>query len=259
MRQIAEHSNICLAYVSGRDRKLILDAIEEFYLPMPDFAIGDVGTTLYRVINGNWQMSEDWSDEIGQDWKRLESGKLSALLEDIKEIRLQEPEKQKQYKVSYYTDHKVDPQPLINKIRDVLAQNSIRATIIWSIDEISAKGLLDIIPPRANKLHAIQFLMRQEHFPENRTVFAGDSGNDLDVLTSGLQTIVMKNASEDVRKEATEKLSKKDLTNRLYLPRGNFFGMNGNYAAGVIEGIVHFIPETRELIENAVQKSNKAF
>jgi len=42
-RKVAEHSNIYLAYVSGRDKKLILDAIEEFYLPVPDYAIGDVG------------------------------------------------------------------------------------------------------------------------------------------------------------------------------------------------------------------------
>ena len=45
LRRLAEQDNIYLAYVSGRDRKLILDAIEEFYLPMPDFAIEDVGTT----------------------------------------------------------------------------------------------------------------------------------------------------------------------------------------------------------------------
>ena len=67
LRRLVEHPNIYLAYVSGRDRKRILDAIEEFYLPMPDYAIGDVGTTLYPVINGNWQLSEDWSNEIAQD------------------------------------------------------------------------------------------------------------------------------------------------------------------------------------------------
>jgi hypothetical protein len=41
---------------------------------------------------------------------------------------------------------------------------------------------------------------------------------------------------------------------RLYLPEGNFWGLNGNYAAGVIEGLVHFIPETRELVAAAVEK-----
>jgi sucrose-6-phosphatase len=48
------------------------------------------------------------------------------------------------------------------------------------------------------------------------------------------------------------KMSDKDMLNRLYLPEGNFWGMNGNYAAGVMEGLVHFIPETRELIAAAV-------
>ena len=253
-RQLVEDSDISLAYVSGRDKKLILDAIEEYYLPMPDYAIGDVGTTLYRVINGDWQMSDDWSDEIGQDWKSPARGKLSEFLEDMEEIWLQEPEKQKQYKVSFYTDQNVYPQRLIKKIRGVLAEKDVRANIIWSVDEISTDGLLDIIPPRANKLHAIQFIMQQEHFLEDRTVFAGDSGNDLDVLTSGLQTILVKNATEDIRKEAIKKLSEKNLTNRLYLPQGNFFGMNGNYAAGLMEGLVRFIPETGELIAKAVEK-----
>jgi hypothetical protein len=143
---------------------------------------------------------------------------------------------------------------LIKKIRAVLAKKGVRASIIWSVDEISANGLLDIIPARANKLNAIQFLMQQERFSEDRMVFAGDSGNDLDVLTSGLQAILVKNAMDEVRKEAIETLSGKHMTNRLYLPKGNFYGMNGNYAAGLIEGLVHFVPETRSLIAKVVEK-----
>ncbi|MBW2431255.1 MAG: HAD-IIB family hydrolase [Desulfobacterales bacterium] len=254
-RQLAEHANISLAYVSGRDKKLILDAIEEFYLPEPDYAISDVGTTLYRVIDGNWQLSDDWSDEIGKDWKGLNWEELAELFEAVDDIELQEPEKQSLYKVSFYTDPHVDQQQMKKHIRIILDEKGIRANIIWSVDEIGTNGLLDIIPVRANKLHAIEFLMQQEHFCEERTVFAGDSGNDLDVLTSGLQTILVKNALDEVRREALETLSAKNMLNRLYLPRGNFWGMNGNYAAGVMEGLVHFIPETDELIADAVEKA----
>ena len=116
LRQLAEHSNIHLAYVSGRDRKLILDAIEEFYLPMPDFAIGDVGTTLYRVIDGDWQLSEDWGDEIAQDWKGLSWEGLAKFFEDIEELRLQETEKQNKHKLSFYADQDVAQQQLMKKI-----------------------------------------------------------------------------------------------------------------------------------------------
>ena len=254
-RRLAEHSHIYLAYVSGRDRQLILDAIEEFYLPLPDYAIGDVGTTLYRVVNDDWQLSEDWSDEIGIDWKGLSWEGLAEFFEDMGDIRLQEPEKQTRYKLSFYTDQNIDHQRLINDIRLILKQKHVSANIIWSVDETGTNGLLDILPPRANKLHAIQFLMQQEQFSEDRTVFAGDSGNDLDVLTSGLQAILVKNAMAEVRQEAVNKMSDKDMLNRLYLPEGNFWGMNGNYAAGVMEGLVHFIPETGRLIAEAVEKT----
>jgi hypothetical protein len=254
-RRLAEHPHIYLAYVSGRDRKLILDAIEEFYLPLPDYAIGDVGTTLYRVTNDNWQLSQDWSDDIGKDWKGLSWEGLAECFEDMDDIRLQEPEKQTRHKLSFYTDQHIDHQRLINDIRLVLKQQRIRANIIWSVDETGTSGLLDILPPRANKLYAIEFLMQQEQFSGDHTVFAGDSGNDLDVLTSGLQAILVKNAMAEVRKEAVKKLSQKNMENRLYLPEGNFWGLNGNYAAGVIEGLVHFVPETGELVAAAVEES----
>ena len=68
----------------------------------------------------------------------------------------------------------------------------------------------------------------------------------------GLQAILVKNATEDVRKHAIESLSATQMTERLYLPRGNFFGMNGHYAAGVLEGLAHFIPETENVIATAV-------
>jgi sucrose-6F-phosphate phosphohydrolase len=252
-RRLVEHSGIYLAYVSGRDKQLILDAIDEFYLPVPNYAIADVGTSLYRITDGDWQLSDDWRHEIGKDWKGLGWEALSELLEDMEEIRLQEPEKQNRYKLSFYSDKNIDHQRMIKKIRGVLAEEGIRANIVWSIDEVSSNGLLDIIPARANKLHAVQFLMQLERFPADHTVFAGDSGNDLDILTSGLQAILVKNAADDVRKEAMNMLSAKHMADRLYLAGGNFYGMNGNYAAGLMEGLVHFIPETDVLIAKALE------
>ncbi|MGD2272354.1 MAG: HAD-IIB family hydrolase [Desulfobacterales bacterium] len=253
-RRIAEHPDICLAYVSGRDKKLILDAIKEFYLPVPQYVIGDVGTTLYQIAKGIWHLSEDWSREIGQDWKGLDWAERTEIIADIKEIRLQESEKQNQYKLSYYTEAGADHQKLMKIIQERFAQRGVRVGIVWSVDEMDKAGLLDILPSRANKLHAIQFLMQKEKFSEKRTVFAGDSGNDVAVLTSGLQAILVKNAADDVRREVIEILSKKQLTDRLYLPRGNFFGMNGNYAAGVLEGLAHFIPETGAWIAGALEQ-----
>jgi hypothetical protein len=41
-------------------------------------------------------------------------------------------------------------------------------------------------------------------------------------------------------------VSEKGLGDTLYCARGGFLGMNGNYCAGVLEGLAHYIPETRE-------------
>ena len=93
--------------------------------------------------------------------------------------------------------------------------------------------------------------MADKAFEESNTVFAGDSGNDLDVLVSGLQAILVNNAAEDVRQTAIHRLTEDGHSDWLYLARGGFAGMNGNYAAGVLEGLVHFFPATAEWINSA--------
>jgi hypothetical protein len=252
-QKLAEHPDIYLAYVSGRDKKLILDAIDKYRLPVPAFAIGDVGTTIYRIDSGSWRPSEEWTREIGQDWKNVSRERLADLLADMRELRPQEAAKQSRYKLSYYCDQNIDHGQTAANIRDRFARRNVRANIIWSVDELRETGLLDIVPALANKLHAIEFLMQQEQFPDECSVFAGDSGNDLDVLTSGLQAVLVRNAARGVFEEAYGTLAGKHLTNRLYASRGDFFGMNGNYAAGVMEGLVHYIPETEKIIADAVR------
>lgn len=251
--RLAERPEMTLVYVTGRNKILIMDAIKEFAIPVPDFAIGDVGTTLYRVTNGKWEMTASWSRHIGKDWKGLVGHDLTGLLDDFDEIRLQEPEKQNQYKLSYYADRTVNHYHLVDKIRRRLQAKGINAGIIWSVDEPNELGLIDILPEHATKLHAIKFLLQTQGIHKQRAVFAGDSGNDLDALTSGLQAILVKNAAEDVRKEALEIMSQKQMMDRLYLAQGNFFGVNGNYTGGVLEGLAHFFPETEHWIKEAIR------
>jgi len=86
--------------------------------------------------------------------------------------------------------------------------------------------------------------------PASRTIFAGDSGNDLAVLTSGMQSVLVANAAQDVRETALQAVRENGHRDSLYLAKGSFFGMNGNYAAGVLEGLVHFFPETTAWLSN---------
>lgn len=250
---LASRPDLKLAYVTGRHKALVKQAIRDYSLPEPDYVIGDVGTTLYHVQGNVWRMDQAWRDEIGRDWHGLKHDTITALLSDIHApgFELQDPEKQNQYKISFYTAASADIGTLDDKISKIFADNGITANLIWSRDEARNKGLLDILPRRANKVQAIRFLMDSEKIAADRTVFSGDSGNDLDALTSGLNAILVRNAADDVRLAVLDRLAETGGKDCLFLPKGNFFGLNGNYAAGIIEGLVHFFPETAGWLESA--------
>ncbi|MFT5701130.1 MAG: HAD superfamily hydrolase (TIGR01484 family) [Desulforhopalus sp.] len=243
--KLAARKEIRLAYFSGRNEQLVKEAINKYELPEPHFVIGDVGTTLYRIDDNQWELDKNWQQEIGRDWHGNSRNDVVKLLSGLDgfALRLQEEEKQNSYKVSYYTDPLLDTTAIRKKVSALLDEHGILTSVIWSLDEKKNCGLLDILPQRASKLHAIRFLTEQEEIPETTTVFAGDSGNDLDALTSGLQAILVKNSTTDVQKAALEELEAKGRTDCLYIARGDLHGMNGNYAAGVIEGLVYFFPE----------------
>jgi len=249
LRGIAQRQELTLAYVSGRHKALLLEAIETYGLPEPDYAVGDVGTTIYEVADGRWHPWEAWSEAVAPDWRGMDQAGIAALFDDITELDLQESEKQNRFKLSYYAPEDLDRAGLFVEMGGRLEAQGIRASLIWSIDEVARVGLVDVLPAGATKVHAIRFLMQHKGFSEACRVFAGDSGNDLPALTSGLQAVLVRNARDDVREEALRELAARGLSHRLYVSRGGFLGMNGNYSAGVLEGLAHFLPETRRWMD----------
>lgn len=254
LRLLVERPEIQLAYVSGRDKHLIQKAISEYDLPLPDYAVGDVGTTIYELANDDWHPWDAWFDEITKDWNGLESEDLTGFLKGFDDLKLQEPEKQNRFKLSYYADENANGRQLVDQIQAYLSKQRFRSRVIWSVDEQRGMGLVDVLPQRASKLHAIRYLMDQKGYLKSRVVFCGDSGNDLDVLTSDIQAVLVKNASDEVRREALESVVKNGRAETLYVAQGNFMGMNGNYTAGVLEGLAHFEPDVHPWVEAAVSR-----
>ena len=236
-RHLVSREEITLAYVSGRHRALIEQAIAKYGLPQPDFAIADVGSTIYRIDPSGWRQWDEWDAQIEPDWHGLSRDELYRLLSVFPVLRLQEPEKQNRHKLSFYAPLETDVQQLLGGMEARLKQAGIRANLIWSVDEAAAVGLLDVLPASANKLHAIAFLMQQQGFGHENTVFAGDSGNDLDVLKSGIQAVLVTNADAKTKRQAA------DGAGCLYIAKGGYLGMNGNYSAGILEGLAHYLPE----------------
>lgn len=235
---------VTLVYVTGRHRELVEQAIAVYRLPRPDYVIGDVGTTIFEVTEKGWRLQQAWEEEIAPDWAGLSHADINALLGDIKSLQLQEVTKQNIHKLSYYVPLYVDHVALLDEVRQCLKHHGINTCLVWSIDEPAGIGLLDVLPARANKLHAVEFLMQQGGYTHKQTVFAGDSGNDLPVLSSAIPAVLVSNASLEVRDSAQQQAMALGHSEQLYLAAGGLQGMNGNYSAGVLEGVVHFMPET---------------
>ena len=237
-KRLVSREEVTLAYVTGRHRALIEQALAEFDLPRPDFSIADVGTTIYQIDSSGWRPWDEWDAKIALDWHGLTHDELYRLLSVFPTLRLQENEKQNRNKLSFYVPIETDAKRLLSEMDIRLRYGDIKANLIWSIDEKAGLGLLDVLPASANKLHAIRFLMQQQGFRDDDTVFAGDSGNDLDVLMSGIPAVLVANADAEVKRQT-------DYANKatLYIARGDYLGMNGNYSAGILEGAAHYFPE----------------
>ncbi len=235
---LARQPYVTLAYVSGRNLAQIEEAIQSYALPTPDFAITDVGASIYQHKFNGWQSWRAWDLRIGLDWAGLTPQRISSLLVDLTELRLQEPEKQAPHKLSFYAPLIASSEALLSVIARKLAEHGVQAHVIWSVDEEIQCGLIDILPARAGKRQAVEFLMQARGFSNGQIVFAGDSGNDLDVLLSDLPAVLVANAHPQVKARSVAQKSR-----NLYLAKGGFLGMNGNYSAGILEGIAHFRPD----------------
>jgi sucrose-6F-phosphate phosphohydrolase len=243
--RLAAHPEVTLAYVTGRHLSLVEKAITNYALPQPHFAITDVGTMIHEHDPGGWHVWQHWETEIDQDWRECSHQDLRRLFQDLHSLRLQESTKQNRHKLSYYVPLHADQAALSAVMEARLKAKGVNASLIWSIDEPAGIGLLDVLPARATKLHAVEFLREQLGLRLEQVVFAGDSGNDLMVLTSEVPAVLVANASPEVKEAASSMARANNNEPALYIARGGFMDMNGNYGAGVLEGLAHYHPHIR--------------
>ncbi|MGD9164250.1 MAG: HAD-IIB family hydrolase [Chromatiales bacterium] len=242
-QRLCASAQLTLAYVSGRHRTLVQNAIADYQLPQPDYVVGDVGTSIYRIESAEaWHHLDEWEEMIGSDWAGRSHADLVRLFADLQELRLQEHSKQNRYKLSYYVSLEVERAATDATMKERLRTAGINATLIWSVDEQTGLGLLDVLPAGATKLHAVEFLMETLGFTYRNTVFSGDSGNDMPVLVSPIPAILVNNAPPDVRQEAVETTQARQTSETLYIAKGSYRQMNGNYSAGILEGLAHYHP-----------------
>ncbi len=244
-RQLVQHKQVTLAYVTGRHQQLVEQAMVEYQLPQPDYVIADVGSSIYEVKQ-MWRLQHSWEQKISRDWQGHSAEDLQHFFQPVKNLQLQEQSKQNTHKLSYYVALEDDHQQIISSMQQILQQQSIQANLIWSVDEQENVGLLDVLPASAGKRQAIEFLMQQFEFDYSNTIFAGDSGNDICVLSSPIHSVLVANASDEVRMAAIKQAQQNNQADALYLAEGDYLEMNGNYSAGILEGVAYYFPQAEQ-------------
>lgn len=226
-----------LVYATGRSLEHTQAAIDEFALEKPDYLVAEVGTRIYRkekeglVEEYAWQ---EYLEEKTKNWNRKTIEEAFAQ----EGVSLQEDWNQNGFKVSFYFNSSEKPGNVFKKAKKTLEEKDLEASVIWSTDPLETVGLIDVLPKYANKGRAIEFLRKRLVLEKEKVYYSGDSGNDLSALTQGYNSILVKNAHPSI-KEEFERLNKRLGFKNCYTAKGTN-KLSGNYASGIIEGLIHF-------------------
>lgn len=189
MVELERHrGRIAFGVATGRVPPSTLSVLREWDVPMPDVLITSVGSEIYY---GHGRIVEDvgWRRTIDRHWDREA---LQAALADVPGLRLQPKANQRPLKLSYL----VDPEraPAVPELKRSLRDLGLRASLIYSHEEF-----LDVLPERASKGRAVRYVAHRWGFPLDHVLVAGDSGNDLDMLRSGVPGVVVGNCQPELR------------------------------------------------------------
>jgi HAD superfamily hydrolase (TIGR01484 family) len=224
--------NLELAYVTGRHLSLAQQGVAATGLPSPSWYVCDVGTSVYRRADGDFELDPEYRRRMRDAFGGLAGADVREAVGAVEGLSLQEPEKQAEFKVSYYTEGR--PEAYVDVVRHRLDAAHARVNLVASFDPVTERGLLDVLPAGIAKDYAVRYLHERTGVHQDQLIFAGDSGNDRAAMLSGYRAIVVGNADEGLKRDLEEQAELRGLAERVYFAREP-------YAAGVHEGLRHYL------------------
>lgn len=239
LKRILADESFRLVFVTGRNKKDVESAIEEFSTPKPEAVIGNVGTTLFFYKGMNLVEDLSWPEFIAKNTPHWNTDRFREQMSVFAGLRQQEEDKQNPFKLSYYIDDLKNSDIIISDATKIIKSSCEEAVIVYSIDETHNIGLFDILPRCATKVAALEHLRKKWGSKIGDVVYAGDSGNDLLPLTFGYKSILVANAIPQIKNAVKELSIQKGISDSLYIARG-YKKLNGNYVSGIVEGLIGF-------------------
>ncbi|KTQ96085.1 HAD family hydrolase [Aureimonas ureilytica] len=217
----SEQDGLVFGVATGRSFHSAMSILEQRNAPRPQVMITSVGSEIYHLdSNGTTYTADpDWRDTVRRGWNREA---VHRALRGLPGLVPQAALEQRAFKLSYFSD---GDREITSRVRERLELAGLRCSVIHSHGRY-----LDILPVRASKGTAVDFVRRRYGLPENAVFVAGDSGNDIEMLRTIPQAIIVANFSDDLASLPSLKHS--------YVARAT-------HARGVIEGVLHFRNKAR--------------
>jgi HAD superfamily hydrolase (TIGR01484 family) len=230
---VERRDDLRVTYVTGRNHTLALMGIAAHALPAPDVLVCDVGTSVFVLQHGVYLPDPGYRERMAAAWGSADRSAVLRSLANIPSLELQEAYKQSEFKLSYYTAPGPEGEDVARQLMASIEEGVGAASVIYSVDPRTERGLLDVLPPGVAKDVAVRYLHDQLGLDEDRTVYAGDSGNDRAAMLGGFDVIVVGNATPALKDSIRTEAEDRGLTTHLYFARAE-------YARGVLEGCRYF-------------------
>ena len=182
----ANRDTVGLIFVTGRDPRFIRELCDGG-VPWPEFVVGDVGTTIAEVVDGEIHPIERLEEEIAETWGNA-GDTVRAALHGHPGLTLQPTDFR--YRVSYDLDAETYDGAAHDKVRE-MGHDPL----------VSDNRYFDVLPRGISKGPSLRRLVSHLRIEERRVLAAGDTLNDLSMLQCGLPAVAVGGAETALLKE----------------------------------------------------------
>eukprot|EP00741_Cyanophora_paradoxa_P005848 tig00000113_g5666.t1 len=167
-----------LAYSTGRSPSSFAALLASTPLLRPHALVLGVGTQIYARDGAQWALDRAWEQRISAGgWSRSLAEEVCRVFPELKP---QPESEQSALKLSFHAPADAAPR-LVAAMGAALGARGVPARVIASGS--GGSRYIDVIPAAAGKYHAMLYLREKLGFAADRTLVAGDSGNDADMFT----------------------------------------------------------------------------
>ena len=210
-RFMERREKIGFVVATGRSIVEARRLVRDWGLPAPLAWITSVGTELYREKGGELTLDQKFSALISKDWNPTA---VDNLLDGYPDLVAQPSYEQRPYKRSYFLKDE-------NRAADI--EKLLRSKNVATRVMFSHGRLLDVLPPHAGKAAAMSYVAYHFGVALSHVFAAGDSGNDVDMLTACENAILVGNHADEVASLAA---------------RSNVYRSQRENASGALEGVL---------------------